>query len=642
MSSDSDNHCLGCGQRKMESSKWYKVPENVPDKLTILNDLRSQKNEQSSRAPRRGRPCKRLSPLTEATLRGGTTICSICYNAINPRSNEKDSTDVGGQSSRPKKRQQCSQPRELRRSKRIAATKDSRPLAMEPDPDWESSSDDDDVVENIIMRKTNSSHRFCIFRCADLGPLMDIPKAIRAELHMTYSLYIPSNGCRMCVRHLVTNNWWPLVQTIDTPVPPEDYLEVMRLDRVFYREKGSQNSGYDLNNLHSIPDATFEAMFGYSKLQVEEICQASECQSKFVAALLIKLRTGESNALLGPLFGISERTFGRYLARARDTMHQPMIDAHLTNDRETILQHKTQISSQLLNVGANQGVIAFDASYRFVQKSGNYIAQRRLHCMYKTRNCYKPMVGVAPDGYILYCLGPYQAKKNDAAILRLCFDEDELELLQAGDVLVTDRGFRDVLPYLRGRGLQVRSPSGTAATRLCTLEANRNRLVTKVRWIIEQVFGRLKKKFKYLDMVCHNATLRTDFRIFQIACGLLNMYHTPILSDRGFPGIADAMLARVAVENNLQRVVADVSLEGARIAFNRLQENGRLLAHHTFVLADRAKVGREAIVEYYCSCATGARTMGCCSHVMTILWFLGFAHALLIRGPNPALSHFAR
>lgn len=708
--------CLGCGKRRQNSSKWYNVPENVPNKMLFLNDLRARSN-QSGNSKR-----KRLSPLTEAPLNGVPTICAICYSSgkLMPNEAALNCSKGGGQSIQLKRHQSESLPRkELRRSKRLRGKKDSRPMAMEQDPDGNGSSDDGQEIEEDFMRKTNSSHRFCIFRC-DEGPLMDVPRAIRAKLHMHYNLYLPSASCRMCVRHLATEDWWPLVRTINTPVPPEDYLEIMRLDRVFYKEKesGSLRGCYDLGHLQAIPDNPFEAIFGFSKEQVEEISQVSQCQPRHTAAFLVKMRTGESNKMLGALFGISERTFGRHFTRAKLTMHPNMVTAHLTATREKMVDHRTVISDRLLNVPENSGVVAFDASYRFVQKSDNYRAQRQLHCLYKTRNCYKPMVGVAPDGYILFCLGPYQAKKNDASILRQSFDEEELELLQAGDVLVTDRGFRDVLPFLRELGFQVKIPSGTAATRLCTLEANRNRLVTKVRWIIEQVFGRIKKRFKYLDYVCHNSTLGFDFPLFQIACSLLNMFHRPILSDRSFPGIAEAMLARLAVENKLQTLVAELSLEGARIVFNRLQDNGRIIArrfpqltpaelhmlafgsyqprnarsyfgqhmednrnifllgeyqgnidyrrfnidvdepmllkakihsrftgrkqHYAFVLADRAKVGRQAIIEYYCSCATGTRTVGCCSHVMTIIWFVAFAHSLLVRGPNPALSHFAK
>jgi len=41
--------------------------------------------------------------------------------------------------------------------------------------------------------------------------------------------------------------------------------------------------------------------------------------------------------------------------------------------------------------------------------------------------------------------------------------------------------------------------------------------------------------------------------------------------------------------------------------------------HHIFVLMDKAKTGRDSVTEYYCTCECGARTVGYCSHIMTIV-----------------------
>ena len=40
--------------------------------------------------------------------------------------------------------------------------------------------------------------------------------------------------------------------------------------------------------------------------------------------------------------------------------------------------------------------------------------------------------------------------------------------------------------------------------------------------------------------------------------------------------------------------------------------------------ADEEKDGVDAVSGYCCSCPNGLRTVGCCAHVATVLWFLGF------------------
>lgn len=51
--------------------------------------------------------------------------------------------------------------------------------------------------------------------------------------------------------------------------------------------------------------------------------------------------------------------------------------------------------------------------------------------------------------------------------------------------------------------------------------------------------------------------------------------------------------------------------------------------HNTFVLVDTNGQDENAILGYYCSCYSGMRTVGCCAHVMSIIWF-----ALYIKNRN--------
>jgi len=40
---------------------------------------------------------------------------------------------------------------------------------------------------------------------------------------------------------------------------------------------------------------------------------------------------------------------------------------------------------------------------------------------------------------------------------------------------------------------------------------------------------------------------------------------------------------------------------------------------------------------YYCTCQSGARTLGTCAHVASVLWYLGFAHQGNIKYPDTSL-----
>lgn len=63
--------------------------------------------------------------------------------------------------------------------------------------------------------------------------------------------------------------------------------------------------------------------------------------------------------------------------------------------------------------------------------------------------------------------------------------------------------------------------------------------------------------------------------------------------------------------------------------------------HHIFVLIDRKKRGRESIIKYYCTCESGSRTVGCCSHIMTVIWYLGYGQYHDLKVPNPEICNIS-
>jgi hypothetical protein len=47
--------------------------------------------------------------------------------------------------------------------------------------------------------------------------------------------------------------------------------------------------------------------------------------------------------------------------------------------------------------------------------------------------------------------------------------------------------------------------------------------------------------------------------------------------------------------------------------------------YYTYVLFDMYRGGSDSVVEFYCSCNAGARTIECCSHCFLIIWYLCWA-----------------
>lgn len=63
--------------------------------------------------------------------------------------------------------------------------------------------------------------------------------------------------------------------------------------------------------------------------------------------------------------------------------------------------------------------------------------------------------------------------------------------------------------------------------------------------------------------------------------------------------------------------------------------------HDVFVLIDCNRIGEEAVVAYCCECYNGLRTVGCCSHVMCLIWFSLYVKSNdLAHKPAAHLDHF--
>lgn len=297
-----------------------------------------------------------------------------------------------------------------------------------------------------IYRKGLHSHTQCTFGCKILGNLISVPSAVRSFLLMNYKFLVLQTS-QMCTDHIGLDNYWPLVKQITREVPAEDQKLISDLMFDYYQNSRNDHI-FNIDNLDSINDYDFQAWFGFDKAQFGAICSyIQSCEPKHVAILLCKLRTSLSNKQLSFLFGCCEQTIGNCMNKARSDLLQNLVPRFLNNnDRNIILNHNTPIAKALFDVGDQNGVCLFDATYRFVQKSKNFAGQKQLWSEQKKMPLTKPMVGCAPDGYVIYVLGPYDATHNDATILRDCLVryKETLAGLQANDVIIVDNGFRDV------------------------------------------------------------------------------------------------------------------------------------------------------------------------------------------------------
>lgn len=282
--------------------------------------------------------------------------------------------------------------------------------------------------------------------------------------------------------------------------------------------------------------------------------------------------------------------------------------------------------------------------------------------------------------------------------------------LQPGDVFIFDRGFRDCLEHLQANGYVTKTPEFVLKSQprqqLITDQANRSRLVTKTRYVVEAQNGHLKTVWPYFAKTWPTlcvSELGVDLRI---AAALLNKFFDRIVADKGHETqVANAMLARLDAPNFVHEIIQELSnedvaefclIEDDIFRFPRIEKENlpqitqgsyqlkqaksyacahkkakmtrygvpfpcfacpchitkRMFAsiiaeknivepvlvytsmssrfrsgksHKSYILADAEKNGPDGIIGYYCQCQHGMRTVGCCSHIATTIYYLSYA-----------------
>ncbi|CAG2245126.1 unnamed protein product [Mytilus edulis] len=446
-------------------------------------------------------------------------------------------------------------------------------------------------------------------------------------------------------------------------------------------------SDSDFINLTGINKDNFNDLHSYIKTLVRNTPTRSTRTS--LGIFLFKLKSGISNKVLSTIFNISRSSLREAISCVRQALVQNFVPQnlgfkHISHD-DVVNQHTRPLAQTLFGDGTNtQAILVLDGTYIYIQKSGNFHFQRRSYSLHKGRPLVKPMVVVTTTGYFVTVLGPYFAdcKNNDAAILKHMLNtnvEDIKEWVQDNDVFVVDRGFRDSLELLDDLGIKSQMPSflTKGQKQMTTDEANASRLVTKVRWVVESANARIKR-WKYLSHVLPNKQVPYIGDYVCIVCGISNKYLPPLS-----PGcdneeaLAAKMLYLSKRVNTLKQRVEEENLERRKTIWKEpdnilddfplldeedlrnitcgvyqiklstsyiqehLEGNCQILVHKEDDHLIRVKLQSRHVssktyilwIEYtsaeitawYCKCRAGARVVGVCAHIASILWYLGYA-----------------
>ena len=139
------------------------------------------------------------------------------------------------------------------------------------------------------------------------------------------------------------------------------------------------------------------------------------------------------------------------------------------------------------------------------------------------------MLAVYPSGKIAGVWGPCPGSVNDATILNSILKQLMWSHFRQNDAFIVDRGFRDSVEQIEKLRFIAKIPAFAEKNKsLSTEQANYSRLITKTRYIVEVVNGRINNNNVYFANTIRASTLDTVFDDFKIASAIYHLSFTPI------------------------------------------------------------------------------------------------------------------
>lgn len=371
--------------------------------------------------------------------------------------------------------------------------------------------------------------------------------------------------------------------------------------------------------------------------------------------------------------------------------------------RQDLISNTSSTAKKLLNLSENQLVIICDGTYVQHQKSQNNFYQRKSFSGQKKMHLCKPFTICTTNGYIIDFAGPFYGTQNDASILKLVLQNSTglQTLLSPNDIFIVDRGFRDSVDLLQSKGYTVLMPALKGnRPQLTTEEANESRRVTKLRWVVEAVHGAIAQKYRLLHNSLDNKFIPKLKVLCKIVGFLQNKYGQRFNSHGdNNDEVLEYMESRMSVVNTLSEEVIIQKWNRRKSAFQQLTSSEILdfpqlskqqlavfftgsyqlsqavsylaeimdeqynltvqfvkttpsilklevrsrhvnsKAYHVYIDYVPNGTTIQSIRRYCCNCPNGLRTVGCCSHIAAVVYYLSYARYLSrILRPAQALS----
>ncbi|XP_058799092.1 uncharacterized protein LOC131668719 [Phymastichus coffea] len=560
-----------------------------------------------------------------------------------------------------------------------------------------------DTIE-LPLKRVVSTHDYCCL-CKSKTNIVIVPFDARKQAFVERDIFIPE-GNRCCRKHLIKKRFYSdelinlKVVSNSTTTTAADITKLFKsLSLTSDRELHDRIGDFSISEerIRTFTGLNWEQLIESREMMVSLRNTDNRTVTQAVVVFLFRLRTGNSNEIICSVLGLDRHQqvseFSKSVLSAFEKDVLPSrFGLQAVNREDLIANNSTILLQKLHGISDNNLSLVGDGTYLKHQKSSNNEYQRRSFSGHKKVPLCKPFTLCTTTGFIVDVLGPFYAKENDSMILEkiLKAHDNNLKNLMCkeGDVFILDRGFRDIKSKLENDGYRVLMPAlkDKNQKQLSAEDANKSRLVTILRWVVEAVHGAVAQKYKFFHEQLDNRYLTEAGLYCRIVCFLINQFGKRIVSRASTDNeILNYILSRNSNENSLATEVISGKYSRRKSLFKTLRsdeledfpemteqdlvklftgtyqlkqaisylaemmgdtyeinvsyyrESADLIKlqvrsrhieskqYNCYIHYKPNTIGCAGILRFCCECANGMRTIGCCSHVAAVIYYL--AHA---------------
>lgn len=244
--------------------------------------------------------------------------------------------------------------------------------------------------------------------------------------------------------------------------------------------------------------------------------QLSSLDELFI--VLVRLKVGLFVRDVSDRFGISKGHFSKIFVTWINFLHVELHQLFPFPPQDVVRRNMPQEFALYPTTR-----IIIDCTEIFVEVPSSMMAQSQTWSNYKHHNTFKVLVGISPNGQIIFVSKLWGGRVSDKFIT----DKSALvQHLQPGDNVMADRGFDilDILPP--GVGLNIPPFKGSRA-QLTAEEVEETVHIASIRIHVERAIGRIKN-YHILDGILPLSLAHVSDQIFSV-CAYLTNFLPPLL-----------------------------------------------------------------------------------------------------------------